>query len=232
MATRTEMLLKAQEVADYGYLPAGPAAPPKGVPLTETPEGVFCAADLFALEGDEPLAEVVTMPKGLKAWVHPVCDEEALWLNTQAAREAKARDCKDAEEALDWRIRRARAYQVIMACRVGPEAGAERIFHPKHADAVQRNLPLATIETVVSTSDRLGLGADVERQAIADFFAAARTYARTCALRCATGSGLPSDWQAFLEGFASCVSAVQRRGFLIPGDALALQEVVAALPQE
>jgi hypothetical protein len=224
---RKRLLDQTRQVADFGHLPAGPVTAPAAAPEAAVPAGVFSAADLFALETWETRAEPVTMPNGKTVWVHPVTDDEARWLNAQAGKEARGLTITDPEEVADWAIRRARVYQVILACRVSPEWGAPRVFAPLHADAVQRNLPLPLVETIIGTSDRLGRGVSAERAAVADFFAATRTWLQTwCS---GSGGGSPENWPANLAAFASCVSRVSARGYLIPADAEAVR---ALFPQE
>jgi hypothetical protein len=207
---------ETRRAALYGDEPQGPVTS-----LPATSEGdAFSVDDLLALA---PAAAPFTMPNGRTVWVHRLGLDDVGWLNVMALKDVKRLAITDPQEERIRYEHAAWVYQVICACRLGPDLGARKVFQPDHADVIRRNLPWETIRKIVALSDRMGEGDDQLPAMVLDFFARAESILRTWS------GGLTADsWtdcRKTLGAFASCVSVIRQRKSLVSADVIALAEL-------
>lgn len=223
---------RTREVALYGHLPDGPVMEGASSPAAGD-DDLFNPDDLSL---PTYRAERYRMPGGKgHVWVHPISVEEAVWVNSQAQKEVERLQGLTPYEANLQRIFRAQVYQVILACRKGPEPTATRIFHPDHAEKLRKNPGwIEAIQQIAALSDQIA-GGETEaarlREALTDFFDRAGSWLGTCALRLTGASEtLQSASLAALAAFATSVSSMRQPEKLTDLDLLTL--TFPALPEE
>jgi hypothetical protein len=144
-------------------------------------------ADLFDPDTDLYTAlkgrcEWYTMPNGKRVCVHPMSGEEAIWAQRQVLRELRAEGLlADKEQsqtdrglALSEGVIRGYVWTTIAVCRTGEELPGEKVFKPKHADALRKNPGWAEATQAISQiAERLASGeseAETLRRMLGGFF--------------------------------------------------------------
>lgn len=210
---RAEKLAQTRRIAAYGPDPEGPVMTKRqGESAAPSPADLFTEADLESFcYRSEPYA----MPGGKRVWVHPVSIEEAAALNIRALQEVRRLNLPPEEAAVQHRLR-AQVWQVIAACRKGPEPEAARVFGPEKAEYLRRNPGwLGAVQGICALSDSLSEGeteAQRLREALSGFFEQLQARLSTLSSHWSTAS--PGNTEAsseVLEGCVSFVSHWQRR---------------------
>ncbi|HPW22166.1 MAG TPA: hypothetical protein PLE61_15305 [Vicinamibacterales bacterium] len=210
--------MTAEELARIG----GPPEPLRDAPPpadTDVPDGIASPADLW---GEAPEAVELAMPRGKRAWAHPVDLDTLAWIGAHARAlvadqgTVKPEDLRQALEHASW------AYWVVACLRAGPAPTDRRIYGPEHVPRILRGgLPPALVKRIVQTSDRIS-GDEAELAGAFDVvFECAQQWAETLLGRLSEDA--PKGLREGLAAFAGFASRMRRRGVL---DSVAADEAL------
>lgn len=127
-------------------------------------------------------SERYTLPNGQVLWVHPCSTLESIELNARSIKETQKshggqlrteEDWTQADVALEQKLRGC-VYQVIFACRTGPDPASPRFFGDEHAEELRREPGyFDAIREIAAISDSLMAGqgeAAALKEAMSRFF--------------------------------------------------------------